>query len=584
MSDLGDKKHIERLLAYNHALFDSMASFVDAVWWVNIKEETARVMCDRMVSEFNGKIFSLSDLREIIRANSPSVSKQDEARFFEVEFLQSLRETFTYESAFHKDGRVHVILCSMTPGFDESGSVAEVFISMKDIQSQLDKDEEHKLALSQIEMLNAIQNRFDAVLEIDIKNGMIRILSDDHNYYKPYCGKVGSINKTFGAIRYSVCSHSRKAFEEVTSMEKIREKLREQSSVTVELESITTGWVRVTIIPSAVGPDGEVEKCLQLIENIENTKKQERKTRKELDDTMLQERKEREILKAFGDIYENVHIFDLARHSIEEICAMPVVHEYMLAHRSEGVQNIIWGVMAQRICENHCEDILQFTRLSDLGLRMKGKVIISVEAIDADDKWFRFSFIRIGNKDEKLTKVILVSQDIDEEKRRVESFRVMSHTDELTGLYNRHAYEEITKRYEEEGIGDDLWYVSLDINGLKATNDSQGHSAGDELISGIADCLRSVFSDKGRIFRMGGDEFIVTIRATQEEMDDMAARLDEVGLIWKGQLMDGFSFSKGIVCSADIPNCTIALLEQESDRRMYIEKKEYHSEYDRRLS
>ncbi len=583
MNSSGDNNQIKRLSAYNHALFDSMVSFVDAVWRVDIANETAQVLCDRMVSDFNGKTFSLEELRNIIRSNSDSVSCEDEARFFHIEYLKNLKETNSYETAFRKDGKAHTIRCNMTPYFDAAGDTVEVFISMKDVQNQLDKEEEHRLALRQIKMLKAIQSRFDAVVELDMQKETAKILSDSHEYYRPYFSKESPISKAFGAIRYSVCSHSREAFEEVTNVDKIREKLKVQSSISVEMESITIGWIRVTIIPSAIGKNGQVEKCLQLIENIENLKQRERIARKKLDDTMLKERKEREILKAFGDIYENVHLFDLAKHSIEEICAMPVVHDYMLAHGSEGVQNIIWGVLAQRICENHCEDILQFTRLSDLSVRMKGKVIISVEAIDVDDKWFRFSFIRVGNRDERLTKVILVSRDIDEEKRKVETFRVMSHTDELTGLYNRHAYEEITKRYVTEGIGNDLWYVSLDINGLKSTNDSRGHAAGDELIQGTAECLKSVFGGKGKIFRMGGDEFIVTIRSSQEEMDELVAGLSEFALNWKGKLIDGLSFSRGVVSSAEIPDCTIALLEQESDRRMYVEKKEYHSEYDRRL-
>ena len=48
----------------------------------------------------------------------------------------------------------------------------------------------------------------------------------------------------------------------------------------------------------------------------------------------------------------------------------------------------------------------------------------------------------------------------------------------------------------------------FDLNNLKTTNDTMGHSAGDRLIMDFARLLRSVIPDKGFVGEYGGDEFM----------------------------------------------------------------------------
>lgn len=85
----------------------------------------------------------------------------------------------------------------------------------------------------------------------------------------------------------------------------------------------------------------------------------------------------------------------------------------------------------------------------------------------------------------------------------------MAYTDMLTQLYNRRYCEE---RMEELSATKEVYGIySLDLNDLKAINDTCGHHIGDELISGFAGILQKTFSQIGSIGRMGGDEFIVII-------------------------------------------------------------------------
>lgn len=97
--------------------------------------------------------------------------------------------------------------------------------------------------------------------------------------------------------------------------------------------------------------------------------------------------------------------------------------------------------------------------------------------------------------------------------------------DPLTGLPNRrlfrdrleHAYE----RAEREQSGVAVLY--LDLDGLKAVNDSLGHSAGDQLLEKVAGRLEGVLRGADTAARIGGDEFAVLLEEVGSPADVAAA-------------------------------------------------------------
>ena len=89
----------------------------------------------------------------------------------------------------------------------------------------------------------------------------------------------------------------------------------------------------------------------------------------------------------------------------------------------------------------------------------------------------------------------------------------LAHEDGLTGLENRMSFSEYEKemKLRTDGL---VYIIQLDINYLKKVNDTYGHSAGDKHIIAAANIIRNVFGEYGRIFRTGGDEFIVTMESS----------------------------------------------------------------------
>ena len=58
----------------------------------------------------------------------------------------------------------------------------------------------------------------------------------------------------------------------------------------------------------------------------------------------------------------------------------------------------------------------------------------------------------------------------------------------------------------------------FDLNYLKITNDKFGHKAGDQLLYGLALCIRETLGKYGRTYRLGGDEFAALIPKADKEI------------------------------------------------------------------
>jgi diguanylate cyclase (GGDEF)-like protein len=95
----------------------------------------------------------------------------------------------------------------------------------------------------------------------------------------------------------------------------------------------------------------------------------------------------------------------------------------------------------------------------------------------------------------------------------VERLAEMAITDPLTGLRNHRAFQEDVARELQvvARTGVPLALVLLDVDDLKAVNDSEGHQAGDERLQALADAIRATGRGADLAYRVGGDEFAVIL-------------------------------------------------------------------------
>ncbi|MEE3467573.1 MAG: sensor domain-containing diguanylate cyclase [Eubacterium sp.] len=141
-----------------------------------------------------------------------------------------------------------------------------------------------------------------------------------------------------------------------------------------------------------------------------------------------------------------------------------------------------------------------------------------------------------------------------------------SYVDSLTGIRNRRSLDEM--RSSIEGSGNTYGLLMCDINGLKRMNDEQGHEAGDQMIVDVADCLKTVFGDR-RVFRMGGDEFLVVREGGNREQFALAVREVRDMISKKGR-----SVSMGTAFSSE--GFSFEALLHMADERMYDDKKRFY--------
>ena len=175
------------------------------------------------------------------------------------------------------------------------------------------------------------------------------------------------------------------------------------------------------------------------------------------------------------------------------------------------------------------------------------------------------------NEEKGLQEVRMVASAYNSLRKRRDSLdailRSAAETDALTNLPNRYRFEQYLLDAGESGYS--LAILMFDINFLKETNDTLGHSAGDKLIRKAAECITSCFGDKS--FRIGGDEFAAVVEDCKPEMvQQMIYRFREVGE------RENVSISVGYAYAEKINETTIKQMIDEADKLMYAEKQAVH--------
>ena len=150
--------------------------------------------------------------------------------------------------------------------------------------------------------------------------------------------------------------------------------------------------------------------------------------------------------------------------------------------------------------------------------------------------------------------------------------------DELTGLYNRRGFFAIGEHLRRECLRQsrDLAIVQVDLDGLKAINDSFGHAAGDQAIAATASILRCTFRESDVVARLGGDEFVaIALDADRVAVGRILARLEEalVQHNLRAKTPYSLSFSAGSSVLTPPERPTLNDLLDGADRALYANKR-----------
>lgn len=160
-----------------------------------------------------------------------------------------------------------------------------------------------------------------------------------------------------------------------------------------------------------------------------------------------------------------------------------------------------------------------------------------------------------------LAQTIVSTEVLSRIKRQMDH---VARTDPLTGVLNRLGVTEVLERELDKASrrNENLCVVAVDLDGLRAINNTMGHTAGDQLLESSSRHWSERMRRRDAIGRIGGDEFLFVLPDTSVgEADQMMRRLAETS---------PGAWSAGVALARE--DESVESILERADRRMYQQK------------
>lgn len=219
----------------------------------------------------------------------------------------------------------------------------------------------------------------------------------------------------------------------------------------------------------------------------------------------LSERKYRDLYDNAPDMY-----YSLDREGIIIDCNEPTA--LMLGHARE---EIIGRSVREFFTEGSKALFDQFfPRL----VKEKGDYLLEREFVRKDGTVFPAGLHVFSWFDDQGKVVVIrtIARDITSEKVVEDQLRQLAERDSLTGIYNRRMFFNFIETEANRAMRHErnLALIMFDIDHFKQVNDTFGHDAGDDVLTGIVDVLKEEIRKTDILARYGGEEFLVLLPET----------------------------------------------------------------------
>ena len=213
--------------------------------------------------------------------------------------------------------------------------------------------------------------------------------------------------------------------------------------------------------------------------------------------------------------------------------------------------------------------------------------VLQVLATDENSKEYEFTladgrmllettYLARGDDGQVLGR-LWVYKDITQERRDAEQLIYLAERDALTGLYNRHRFQQELGRMiaEAQRRGSALGLLFFDLDEFKHINDTYGHRAGDAILIRVAGEVNAQVRRNEIFSRLGGDEFAILVPDVEEnELRVVAERIvhsiSQIRFHFEGQSLR-LSTSLGIAMFPE-HSANAEELVARADAAMYLAK------------
>jgi len=141
-----------------------------------------------------------------------------------------------------------------------------------------------------------------------------------------------------------------------------------------------------------------------------------------------------------------------------------------------------------------------------------------VLASDGLYRWIASRGLAVRDRHGKAYQMVGSVTDITERRNHQEDMEFLAQHDALTGLPNRLLFAEQLNQAIQNALAGkhQVAVLFIDLDRFKNINDTLGHRAGDQLLQVVTQRLQACLPDHCRLYRQGGDEFIVLIERASD--------------------------------------------------------------------
>lgn len=242
------------------------------------------------------------------------------------------------------------------------------------------------------------------------------------------------------------------------------------------------------------------------------------------------------------------------------------------------------GIMLLVINEKYISKLSHLqTNVKDYALNKNPKIAGNIEKeIDSNDEISSLAMqisAMILEMDNYMNSLTAATEELSSTKERADRMKHLAHTDALTGMRNKTAYDNETGRLDwaiEDGHAE-FGIAMIDLNFLKRINDTYGHEQGNIAIKKLCRIVCNIFKNSP-VFRVGGDEFVVILENEDYEnaeflIEEFDKVIDKLSNDMTLEPWERVSASIGVAIYDENTDNSTANVFKRADKAMYLRKR-----------